>query len=167
MVFGRKFLGLLAVLADALVHDIRDLDGHRLGVFIPVRREAGRVPDGALHILNTAATDADGVVVVVPDPGLVQGGGVRRLKPAQHLQIGQVTEDHIHGLCGEFGEFGARRSQDAFRGGVRVMFDGGQNSHPLFGHPAAMGAQGGSPCFLAAEVFRHEYIEALIMNISQ
>jgi hypothetical protein len=48
-----------------------------------------------------------------------------------------------------------------------MAFDGGQDRQPLFGHPAAVGAQGGSPCFVAVKVFRHDTIEALIMNISQ
>src|SRR6478672_8664406 len=72
---GRKLLCLLAFLADALVHYVRDLDGHRLGVRVPVRREAGGMADGAVHILHAAAADADGVVVVVPHARLIQGGG--------------------------------------------------------------------------------------------
>src|SRR3954449_3703487 len=58
---GRKLLGLLAVLADALVHDIGDLDAHGLGVRVPVGREAGGVADGAVDVLHAAAADADGV----------------------------------------------------------------------------------------------------------
>src|SRR6478672_702325 len=78
---GRKLLGLLALLADALVHDVGDLDGHRLGVRIPVRREAGRVADGAVHVFHAPATYANGVVVVVAHPRFVERGGVRRLEP--------------------------------------------------------------------------------------
>src|SRR6478609_11113901 len=72
---GRKLLGPLAVLADALVHDVGDLDGHRLGVRVPVGREARGVADGAVHVLHAPAADADGVVVVVAHTRLVQGGG--------------------------------------------------------------------------------------------
>jgi hypothetical protein len=48
-----------------------------------------------------------------------------------------------------------------------VMFDGGQHGQPLFGHPAAVGAQGGSPCILARLVNCHDPIQALIMTKSQ
>src|SRR6476469_5238421 len=60
---GRKLLGQLAVLADALIHDVGDLDGHGLGIRIPVGREAWGVADGAVHVLHSTAADADGVVV--------------------------------------------------------------------------------------------------------
>src|SRR6476469_3655911 len=81
--FGGKLLGALTVLADALVQHVRDLDGHRLGVRVPVRGQAGRVAHGAFDVLHPAAADAHGMVVVVPDPRLVQRGGVRGLKTAQ------------------------------------------------------------------------------------
>jgi hypothetical protein len=113
--FRRKLLGLLAVLADALVHDVGDLDGHGLGVLIPMRCEARSMPDGAFHVLHAAAADADGVVVVVAHAGLVQGGGMRRLKAAEHVQVGQVAQDHVDGLRGELGKLSARCSEDALR----------------------------------------------------
>jgi hypothetical protein len=48
-----------------------------------------------------------------------------------------------------------------------VAFDGGKDRQPLLCHPAAMGAQGGSPCLVAVKVLCHDTIEAPIMNISQ
>jgi hypothetical protein len=50
---------------------------------------------------------------------------------------------------------------------VGVVFDGGEHCQPLLGHPAAVGAQGSSPCFVAAKVFRHASIEPFIMSSSQ
>jgi hypothetical protein len=47
------------------------------------------------------------------------------------------------------------------------VFDGGEHGQPLFGHPAAVGAQRRSPRLVPAKVFRHDSIEALIMTISQ
>jgi hypothetical protein len=49
---------------------------------------------------------------------------------------------------------------------MRVMLDGGQDGQPLFRHPAAVGAQGGSPCLVGARRFRHAPIQALIMSRS-
>src|SRR5688500_6439030 len=46
--FCRKFLGPLALCANPLVHDIRDLDGHGLGILAPVRGQAGSVADGTV-----------------------------------------------------------------------------------------------------------------------
>ena len=111
-----------------------------------MRGQAGRVADGAIDVLHPAAADADGVVVVVAHPRLVQGGGVRWLEAAQHLQVGQVAQHHVDGLRGQFGKLGAGGGEDAFGGGVRVVLDGGQHRQPLLGHPAAVGAQGRSPC---------------------
>src|SRR6478609_2291338 len=74
--FGGKLLGALAVLADALVQHVRDLDGHRLRIRVPVRGQARRMADGALDVLHPPAADADRVVVVVSHPGLVKRGGV-------------------------------------------------------------------------------------------
>jgi hypothetical protein len=164
---GRKLLGLLAVLADALVHDVCDLDGHRLGVLIPVGREARRVPDGAIHVLHAAAADADGVVVVVAHTGFIQCGGVRGFETPEHVQVREVPEHHVYRLRGQLGELRPGSGKDAFGRGVGVAFDGGQDGKPLLGHPAAVGAQGSSPVLVAVVVFRHGSIEALIMNISQ
>ena len=93
-----------------------------------------------------------GVVVVVAYARLVQGGGVRGFEPAQHVQVGEVAQDNVDGLGGQFGKLLARRGEDAFCRGMRVMLDGGQHRQPLFGHPAAMGAQGRGPCFVAFRV---------------
>jgi hypothetical protein len=57
--------------------------------------------------------------------------------------------------------------KDAFGRRVRVVFDGGEDRQPLFGHPAAVGAQGGCPCILAGLVNCHSPIQALIMTKSQ
>jgi hypothetical protein len=92
-----------------------NLDGHGLGILIPVRRQAGCVPDGAFHVFHAAAADADGVVVVVAYAGLIQGGGVRRLEPAQHVQVREVAQDHVNGLRSEFRELGPGGSEDALR----------------------------------------------------
>jgi hypothetical protein len=46
---------------------------------------------------------------------------------------------------------------------MRVVFDGGKHGQPLPGHPAAVGPQGGSPCFVALKVFRHAFSMPLIM----
>jgi hypothetical protein len=164
---GRKLLGLLAVLADALVHDVGDLDGHRPGIFVPVRSEAGGVAHRAVHVLHAAAADADGVVVVVADAGLVQGGRVRRLEAAQHVQVRQVSKDHVDGLGCQLGELTAGRSEDALCGGMGVAFDGGEYREPLLGHPAAVGAKGCSPRVVAIKVLCHGFIETLILTFSQ
>ena len=108
-----------------------------------------------------------GVVVVVAHPRLIQRRGMRRLEAAQHLQVRQVTQDHVHGLRGQFRQFLAGGREDAFRRGMRVVFDGGQHCQPLLGHPAAVGTQGRGPCFVAVRVVRHAPIQALIMTRSQ
>jgi hypothetical protein len=48
-----------------------------------------------------------------------------------------------------------------------MPFDGGEDRQPLFGHPAAVGAKGASPCLLAVKVLRHGSIETLILSFSQ
>ena len=96
-----------------------------------------------------------------------RAGECGRLEPAEHVQVRQVSEHHVDGLCRQFRKLGAGCGQDAFGRGMRVVFDGGEHSEPLLGHPAAVGTQGGSPCFVAVKVFRHASIKALIMSSSQ
>jgi hypothetical protein len=47
---------------------------------------------------------------------------------------------------------------------MRVVLDGGEYRQPLFGHPAAVGTQGGCPGFLLRRMNCHESIEALILS---
>jgi hypothetical protein len=92
---------------------------------------------------------------------------MRRFEPAQHVQICKVPQNHVHGLRGEFRKVMPCRGEDAFSGGVRVAFDGGQHGQPLLGHATAVGTEGGSPCVVSARRVRHVTIEALIMTESQ
>jgi hypothetical protein len=49
---------------------------------------------------------------------------------------------------------------------MRVVFDGGKHGKPLLGHAAAVGPQGGGPCFVALQVCRRALSMPLIMNPS-
>jgi hypothetical protein len=125
------------------------------------------VADCALDVLDEAAADAYGVVVVISHPRFIQRRRVRRLKPAQHVQVGQVTEDHIDGLRRQLGQLLAGSGENALGGGMRMMFDGGQHGEALLRHPAAVGTQGGGPCVVSAPGTCHGSIQALIMISSQ
>ncbi|GAP54562.1 hypothetical protein AHiyo6_11270, partial [Arthrobacter sp. Hiyo6] len=76
-------------------------------------REAGGMAHGAIHVLNTPAAYAHGVVVVVSHPGFIQRGRVRGFEPAKHPQFGEVSEDHVDGLRRQVREFVPRRSRMA------------------------------------------------------
>src|SRR5215217_8823050 len=58
-----------AVVAEALVEDLCDLNGHAVRAGRPLGSQAGGVSHGAVHVLDPAATGADGVVVVVAHTG--------------------------------------------------------------------------------------------------
>jgi hypothetical protein len=92
---------------------------------------------------------------------------MRRLEAAQHLQVRQITQHHVHGLRRQFRQFLAGSRKDVFRRGVRVMLDGGQDRQPLLGYPAPVGTQGRGPCFVAFRVIGHDSIESLILTRSQ
>ena len=110
-----------------------------------LRRQARRVADGAFDVLHPAAADADGVVVVVAHPRLVQGGGVRGLEAAQHLQVGQVAQDHVDGLRGQLGQILAGGGEDVLGGGMRVVFDGGRARPAAVWSPGGRGHAGRQP----------------------
>lgn len=103
---------------------------------------------GAIDILHPAAADADGVVVIVAHPRLVQCGGVGRLEASQHLQVREVAQHHINRLRCQFGKILARGRQDAFGRGMWIVLNGSEDRQTLFGHAASVGMQGGSPRFL-------------------
>jgi hypothetical protein len=162
-----KLLFGLAVLADALVQDICDLDGHWLGVFIPVRCQARGVSHGAIHVFHPAAADAHSVVVIVANPGLIKRRGVRGFEAAQHLQVREIAKHYINGLRRQFRKLFAGSSKDAFCRGVRVVLDGGEDCQTLFGHTPAVGMQGCGPFCLLGCVIGHVISKTLIMRSSQ
>jgi hypothetical protein len=165
-IYGKLLFGL-AVLAYALVQDVCDLDGHWLGVLVPMRGEARSVSHGAIHIFHAAAADADCVVVVVTHPCFVERRGVRGFESTQHLQIREVAEHHVNGLRRQFRKLFAGSGKNAFCRGVRMVLDRGEYCQPLFGHTPAMGMQGGGPFCLLGGVICHAFIETLILRSSQ
>jgi hypothetical protein len=164
--YGKLLFGL-AVLADALVQDICDLDGHGLGILIPMRGKAWSVAHCAIHVLHLAAADTDSVVVVVTHPGFVEGRGVRRFEAAQHLQVREVAEHYVNGLRRQFRKLFAGSGKNAFCRGMRMVLDCGEHCQPLFGHTPAVGMQGGCPFCLLGCVICHAFIETLILRSSQ
>jgi hypothetical protein len=166
--FGRKLLGALAVLANALVQHVSDLDGHAPStVLAPVGGEARSVANSAIDVFHPSTTDADGMVVVIRHPRFVQRGRVGRFKPTQHVEVGKIPQNHVDGLGRQLRKVIPGGCKDIFGGGVGVAFDGGQHGEALFGHPAPVGTQGLCPCFVVATGIAHGTIETLIMTESQ
>ena len=86
-----------AIGTEAPVNHLRFVDPET--VFF-LRRQAGRVADGAIDIHGLAAAPADQMVVVVADPVLVKGGGAGRLDPPDEPAFHQHAERVIDRLFG-------------------------------------------------------------------
>ena len=114
--------------------------------------QAGCGADRAVHVFDLAAAYAEGVVVVVARAGFVEGGGSRRLKLTQQVDVSQVGKNHVDGLDRNGGDALADCLHDGVGGGVRVFLHCVEYGEALLGDAAAPGAQPGGPCFF--ELFR-------------
>src|SRR5690606_3275936 len=86
-----------AVRADAAVDDVGDLDGEAVML---VRDEAGRLPDGARDVLETAAATTDQVVVVVVPVQLVLHAASADGDAPQQIGIGEGVQHVVDRLAG-------------------------------------------------------------------
>lgn len=103
------------------------------------------MPNGAIDVLDTAASGAHRVMVIVIDAGLIPGGGVGCFDSTQQPQGGEISQHHVHGLHSDFRQFDADAGGDILGGGVRGKVDRSQNRETLTRHPTAVGAQGCRP----------------------
>ena len=105
------------------------------------RVKAGCTTDGAVDIFNRSADPADDVMVVVPDPRLVAGGGAGRLDPSDEVTLGENPQNVIDGLGRDRAVVGAYGSRDRVGVGMRVSSQFGQDGPAGSGDPQTRGTQ--------------------------
>ena len=118
----------LALVTDAGMPAVSDPGYHLIGAClergVPVevaRVEAGGGPGGAVHVRHRAAAPTDEMVVVVPDPELVAGGGPGGLDAAHDAPLGQGVQHVVDGLVGHLADIGTDGGEDGLSAGVRAV----------------------------------------------
>jgi hypothetical protein len=87
--------------------------------------QTGRLPDGAVDIGDQTACPADGVMMVVSNPCLEQGGPAGWLDPPRHARGYEYAEHLVHGLGRDRAQTIPADSDQLVNVGVAVLLKSG------------------------------------------
>eukprot|EP01135_Chromosphaera_perkinsii_P008651 Nk52_evm1s1427 gene=Nk52_evmTU1s1427 len=108
-----------------------------------VRDQAGRLPDGARDVLETAAATADQVVVVVVPVQLVLHAASADGDAPQQIGIGEGVQHVVDRLAGYGPQALPDHLRDGFGIGMRMRLDRGQRGQSRSRHAQTRTPEGG------------------------